>query len=279
MVSVHGGHSGEFCNHAVDSLEEIVEAYVAKGFSWMGITEHMPPIDDRYVYPDERSAGLDAAALQQRFGRYFEVCRALQTRYRDRIEILAGFETEWYAGAAEYVNDLIRQYIPDYIVGSLHHVADRELDTTPEDYSAAAAALGGVEALYIRYFDEQYELINTLKPAVVGHFDLVRIFDSEYASRIDSPEVRARVTRNLELIKDLDLILDFNLAGYDKPGAEPYPMDAILGEAIGLGIALVPGDDSHGITTVGRHWEKGIAVLKARNANVSWKQPGQRRAP
>jgi histidinol-phosphatase (PHP family) len=274
MVSVHGGHSGEFCNHAVDSLEEIVKTYVAKGFSWMGITEHMPPIEDRYVYPDERSAGLDAAALRERFDRYFKVCKALQAQYRDRIEILAGFETEWYAGGAEYVKDLIQQYVPDYIVGSLHHVADLELDTTLEDYSAAATALGGVEALYIRYFDEQYELIETLKPAVVGHFDLVRIFDSEYASRIDVPEVRKRVTRNLELIRDLDLILDFNLAGYDKPGGEPYPSDAILKEAIDLGIALVPGDDSHGIATVGRHWEKGIAALKARDADMSWRHPG-----
>jgi histidinol phosphatase-like PHP family hydrolase len=57
-VSVHGGHSGEFCTHAVDSLEEVVQAYVQGGFSWVGITEHMPPAADRWVFDDEREAGL-----------------------------------------------------------------------------------------------------------------------------------------------------------------------------------------------------------------------------
>ncbi len=277
-VSVHGGHSGEFCSHAVDSLEEIVQAYIRGGFAWVGITEHMPPTEDRFVYPDERSAGLDTAALQDRFGRYFTTCRALKAAYRDQVEIFAGFETEWYPGAAEYVKELIQQYAPDYIVGSLHHVAGRELDTSPEDYAAAAAALGGVDSLYDRYFDEQYELIDCLQPAVIGHFDLVRIFDSDYVSRLQNPALRAKITRNLARIKERNLVLDFNLAGYDKPGDEPYPSESILAEAVELGIALVPGDDSHGTASVGRHWEKGIEVLKCRNANLAWKLPGRSRS-
>ena len=43
-VSVHGGHSGQFCHHATDSLEEIIELYIAQGFPWVGITEHAPGI-------------------------------------------------------------------------------------------------------------------------------------------------------------------------------------------------------------------------------------------
>ncbi len=39
LVSIHGGHSGEFCQHAGDSLEAILEAYAAQGFAWVGITE------------------------------------------------------------------------------------------------------------------------------------------------------------------------------------------------------------------------------------------------
>ena len=46
--------------------EELVQAYISRGFSWVGITEHMPPTKDRFRYPDEVDAGLDAAALYRR---------------------------------------------------------------------------------------------------------------------------------------------------------------------------------------------------------------------
>ena len=62
-VSVHGGHSGEFCCHAMDSLEEIVTAYIERGFDWVGITEHIPPVDDRFRYPEEIKAGLNARLI------------------------------------------------------------------------------------------------------------------------------------------------------------------------------------------------------------------------
>ncbi len=57
-VSVHGGHSGQFCNHATDSLEEIVSAYIDQGFSWIGVTEHAPGLSRELLYTDQREAGL-----------------------------------------------------------------------------------------------------------------------------------------------------------------------------------------------------------------------------
>jgi histidinol-phosphatase (PHP family) len=69
-VSVHGGHSGQFCHHASDSLEEVIRAYVAEGFSWVGITEHMAPLSDALRYPDEVEDDLGADYLLDRFRTY-----------------------------------------------------------------------------------------------------------------------------------------------------------------------------------------------------------------
>ena len=49
LVSLHGGHSGEFCSHARDTLEEMVLAYIDQGFDRVGITEHMPQIGRAHV--------------------------------------------------------------------------------------------------------------------------------------------------------------------------------------------------------------------------------------
>jgi len=127
-VSVHGGHSGEFCCHAADSLEEIVVAYLVRGFDWVGITEHIPPVDDRFRYPEEIEAGLRARQLYGRFERYIATCRRLQQKYVQSIQLYVGFETEACSGAIPFIRDLARLFEPDYIVGSVHHVDDIGFD-------------------------------------------------------------------------------------------------------------------------------------------------------
>jgi histidinol-phosphatase (PHP family) len=90
---------------------------------------------------------------------------------------------------------------------------------------------------------------------------------------MDHPGVAERITRNLEAIKSRDLILDFNMAGFDKPGGEPYPNQSILHTAQSMGISLVPGDDSHGVKMVGRHYEKGLAGLVEAGVSLNFRTP------
>jgi histidinol-phosphatase (PHP family) len=52
MPYSHHSHSGQFCGHAKDSLEEVVQAAISKGFHTFALTEHMPrPLED--FYPEE----------------------------------------------------------------------------------------------------------------------------------------------------------------------------------------------------------------------------------
>jgi histidinol-phosphatase (PHP family) len=274
QVSAHGGHSGQFCSHASDSLEAIVDEYAAQHFKWVGITEHMPPVSEEFLYPDEIEAGLTAESIYDRFTEYFSVARALQRRHRDSLRILVGFETECHTGYERFAKDLRSEFDPDYIVGSVHHVRDIPIDGTPEQYAQAAAAAGGIEQLYCEYFDQQLQLLEALKPEVVGHFDLIRIWDSDYHARLMKDPVKDRIRRNLEKIGELGSILDFNLRAFEKGGTEPYVSGPILEMALELGIPCVPGDDSHGVAGVGLHFEKGIEILKQHGCSTDWPLPG-----
>ena len=272
-VSVHGGHSGQFCDHAEDQLEDIVRAYIAHGYTWVGITEHMPPEKDELSYPDELDAGLSAVDQQARFADYMTTCRRLRDKYASQIRILVGFEAEAYTGYERWVPTVRKESEPDYIVGSVHQINDELFDGSPEWYRTAAEAVGGVDELYCAYFDRQYEVITTLAPEVIGHFDLVRIFDPDYRARLVKPDIWERVVRNLEAIRDLDSILDFNLAALKKGQPEPYVSHPVLEQALKMGIAVVPGDDSHGVGNVDRHWDEGIRFLREAGCDLKWKCP------
>jgi histidinol-phosphatase (PHP family) len=274
LVSVHGGHSGEFCSHARDALEDIVRAYLDRGFAWVGITEHMPPASDAQLPPEERAAGLDVQGAYERFAAYFACARALQRKYAGSLEIHVGFEAEFYAGSEDLVRKILREFRPDYVVGSIHHVDEVCIDATPELYARAARSAGGdLDALYRRYFDQQYQMIDTLRPTVVGHLDLIRSFDSNYRERLERPEIRARIRRNLERIAELDLILDFNVRALAKGADEPYVARSILLQALELGISVVPGDDSHSVDSVGQNLEAGIRILRDLGFDTRWRTP------
>jgi len=272
-VSVHGGHSKEFCLHAKDLLEDIIKKYIQEGFEWVGISEHCPPINDNFRYPDEKNAGISADQLNNQFKNYILKINKLKKKYSSKIKILIAFETEAYKGYIDYTNGLIQTFKPDYIVGSVHHINDLCFDFSKELYEQAVLSTGGINSLYKNYFDKQYELIVNLKPAVVGHFDLIRIFDSEYKKRIEEKEIWRKIVRNLKACKENDLILDFNTRALFKKAKEPYISKVILTKALELDVKVVPGDDSHGVMDIGTDIKKGIDILSNTGFNTDWPEP------
>ncbi len=273
MVSAHGGHSREFCSHARGPLDEIVARYSRCGFAWAALTEHMPAVSDRFLYPEELRDGLDAADTRQRFERFVVEARQLQRDWADRLRLFVGLECEAYTGAIELARDLTVRHQLDYVVGSVHHVDDLPIDTSQTDWLCAAEQVGGVEQLYLLYFDHQLEVIERLRPAVVGHFDLVRLHDPDYRERLASPAIRLRAERNLERIAALGLCLDVNSRAFAKGQDEPFPCRPLLEMALDLGIRLLPGDDSHSAADVAGGYERTLALLEELGLRAPWPDP------
>ena len=274
LISLHGGHSGEFCCHARDRLEEIICAYIKKGFKRVGITEHIPPVSDLLRFPDEIEQGLTARDLYQRFARYMTEVKRLKAVYQSEIRIHAGMETETCTGYLPHVKQLIQAFKPDYIVGSVHHVDDICFDYSRQEYDRAVRHCGSHEQMYLRYFDLQFEMINNLQPFVVGHFDLIRIHDQElYEQRLLSPVIQKKMLRNLHRIKALGLIMDFNLRPLSRGEKEPYLTPSLLKMIKTLGIPVVPGDDSHGQDQAGGHVAHAIEILETLGFDTRWPEP------
>jgi len=273
LISLHGGHSGQFCCHAQDSLEDLIKAYISKGFKAVGISEHMPPPGHRFLYPDELKQGLSVKDLEDRFSRYFLELERLKQKYKSDIRIFKGFETETVTGSPALVRSLIQEFNPDYIVGSVHHLNDRCFDYSRQHYEAIAADFDSLDAMYMAYFDAQYEMILDLRPFVVGHFDLIRIYDPDFEARLDKPEISKRIRRNLSVIKDLGLVLDYNLRPLAKGEKTPYLTPAILERAKGLGIPVIPGDDAHSKEQAGMFVDRAVQSLKNMGFSTNWPRP------
>ncbi len=171
-VSLHGGHSGEFCDHAVGTLREMLQAAVAAGYHTFGVSEHAPRSEERFLYSEERARGWDVPKIQADFARYTAALPALVEEFADRLIVLRGFEAE-VVPTADYVRQMRAfrgQRLPDgtpafdYCVGSVHYVDEIQIDGRPEKYAQAVEACGGPEALAVRYYEAVAQMVEALRP-------------------------------------------------------------------------------------------------------------------
>lgn len=261
-VSLHGGHSNAYCDHASDVLTSMIEAAIDTGYHTFGVTEHAPRLHQDLLYPDEIDMGWTVETLESNFDAYSQEMDILIPKHKEQITLLKGFEAEIVPDDryVEIMLDYRERYNFDYMVGSVHYVDGIIIDYTPELLAEAARLHGGLDALSVRYYELVREMVINLQPDVVGHLDLVRKFaPSETA--VDSQAIRRAAYRAMKAIRDHGCILDLNTAGYRKKLGRPYPAPWLIQEAKELGIPFCFGDDSHCVADVGAGLERARDYL------------------
>ncbi|ORY00274.1 histidinol phosphate phosphatase H [Basidiobolus meristosporus CBS 931.73] len=251
-------HSGQFCLHAKGTLEEVVLAAIDKGFLVFGLTEHVPRKRVQDLYPEEQH--LQPADLLTQFEGFVKEARRLQAKYSSQIKLLIGAETEFiYPEFAEELKEIEKTYQLDYLVGSLHHVLETPIDFDTELYAVATQKAGGPSSLFEAYFDAQYELLTSVKPLVVGHFDLIRIF-APNTPVTDS--IREKMMRNIDYVISYGGLFEINSRAWKKGLKYPYPGKDVLEAILAKGGRVTISDDSHGPGDVGMHYGKLYEYLR-----------------
>ncbi|MCC7146632.1 MAG: histidinol-phosphatase [Phycisphaeraceae bacterium] len=147
----------------------------------------------------------------------------------------------------------------DYVVGSVHSVGDYWIDYSPQATAEAAEALGGVEALRGAYFRQVVEMIEDLRPAIVGHLDLIRKFDGQHPEF--SKGTWLEIDRALQAAHAYGCVLDVNAAPARRGLGPIYPMKEILRKACAMGVRVTLGDDSHGPADVGVGLDQAVKMI------------------
>lgn len=228
MPFSHHSHSGQFCGHAANTLEEVVQAAISKKMTTFCLTEHIPR-EEIDFYPEE--AGVHTrATLSQLYDDFYHEARRLQTAYADQIQLFVGFEAEWIRPSSlAIIENILKKYSVDLFVGSVHHVHTVPIDfDSPMYHKARDIAGGGDEQIYADYFDSQYEMLQALKPPLVGHFDLIRLKGDEPDRSFRTwPAVWEKIKRNLEFVAAYGGVLELNTSSLRKGMSEAYPQSEI----------------------------------------------------
>ncbi len=190
----------------------------------------------------------------------------LREKYAGKLKLLIGFEGEWIRPSyAVLMKELAANPAVDYYIGSLHHVHGIPIDYDANFYHRARDAAGGTdERLFEDYFDAQFEMLNALKPRVVGHLDLIRLLSDDPNRDLKGLKgVWDRVVRNLRVVVEQRGLVEINTSALRKGLREPYPARSICEEFLGMGGMLTLSDDSHGVAHVGTNYQRAIEYLES----------------
>ena len=181
IANLHGKsnyHTHTFYCDGRNSPEEMVEKAISLGYRYLGFSGHQFSEQD-----------ADYAMGVEEEVNYSHDIMELQNKYSNDIKIYLGIERDFCC-------DTNGDY--QYVIGSTHHVEKDGLwmnvDESPQVLEKAVETL--FEGDYMAYAESYYELeskvLEKTKGQIVGHFDLVTVFNkgNKYFDENDPAYIR-----------------------------------------------------------------------------------------
>jgi histidinol-phosphatase (PHP family) len=195
----------------------------------------------------------------------FEVIDRLREQNQD-VEILIGIELDNDPVTSQrglrWVEDHWDQL--DLVLGSIHYFAGETKMFDGADQREQIERRGAEKA-FPEYVDQLASLLRRGHIDCLSHLDLVKIhglFPHDY----DPVAVFGPI---LGLIRQHELAIEINTAGWRKKVGEQYPNVAILRKAIGLGIPITVSSDAHSYVQVGEDYDRLGSLLEAEGIEIT----------
>jgi len=217
------------CNHATGSVNEYVEAAIARGTKYFGFSDHAP-----MEYDYEYRMSFVQMELYEQWGQEAREC------YKEKITVLLGYEVDFLPG---YMDDRILKRSCDYLIGSVHFIDEWGFDNPDYIHKYEGA---NMDSIYSRYFELIEAMALSGKFDIVGHLDLLKVF--KFFPKTD---IRILAKNALKAIKKANMTIEINVSGLRKPVGEAYPSPLLLESIALLEIPITFSSDAHRPDQVG----------------------------
>ena len=209
------------CHHATENERDYIERAIERGLKVLGFSDHVP-----MPFPDGHESRF--RVWKRDLEDYIRSLEALRREYRDRIEILIGFEAEYYPALFDDMMSLIGQYDYDYLIMGQHYIGNEDGSYNPTP-TEDAEKLG-------QYVDQVLEGLSTGRFTYLAHPDLLNYIP-------DDDIYRMHMTRLTRGCLELDIPLEINCLGIEQ--GRNYPCDRFWSIAAATGNTAVIGCDAH----------------------------------
>jgi len=245
---LHTHHSR--CGHAEGDIEDYIRAALDAGMDVIGISDHSPYFAHAEDHPNPR-----VAMPRSEFAAYVEEVLRLKEKYRDKIEVLLGVESDFFPEYADIYRKAYEPYPFDYIIGSVHFT--RGVSIFNKNRWKGLSMERKIEEK-VHYYEMIALSAESGMFQILGHIDAMK---GNYPAFTDIPAAQA-IDDTLKTIAEHGVAIEINTSGKTKLSGGWYPDDSILERALHFGVSVTFGSDAHIPSRVGDEWEEVAQRLK-----------------
>jgi histidinol-phosphatase (PHP family) len=221
------------CNHATGTPIEYFNKSKEIGIDIYGFSDHAPMDFDTFY--------------RMKFDDMIDYEREIR-----ETGALVGYEVDF---GDTFIDDRVINAKVDYLIGSIHFINEWGFDNP--------AFIGeyknkNIDEIWEEYFFAITKMAKTSLFDIVGHFDLMKVFNF-----LPKKDIRILAQDAIKAIKKSNMVLEINSSGFRKAPKEQYPSREILEIVYEYDIPITFGSDAHSVEQVGSGLLDAIELAKS----------------
>lgn len=234
------------CGHAQGFPEEYVDQAINIGLKRIGFSDHAPLLTHT-----DPSISMSIKELPT----YHKIVETLQKKYKKDIEVFVGIESDYVPGYEQQIKEMLSQYPYDYVIGSVHFIAEWGFDD-PIQFKEWHQR--DVNKVYRQYFQLLRQSASCQLFDILAHVDLVKKFDFH-----PTEDMTSEIEENAKVFKKSGVVIEINSSGLRKPAKEIYPSLSHLKIYAKHHVPIIFGSDAHKPSQVGQDFDQSKALALA----------------
>ena len=227
-----------------------LESAAASGVTELGFSEHVHRFKqalDVWRHPFWEENAVDDLD---------DYCAFVQEMKRAGHGVKLGLEVDYIPGREEQIAALIDGRPFDYVVGSVHFIADNAVDHAGYDAWMGSSS----DEVWEQYFRTLGDAAASGLYDILAHPDLVKVWGAERP--VPSHDRRRFYELAMEGIAGAEIAIEVSTAGLRKPVAEIYPSRELLQMCLDVGRPVALSSDAHEPQQIGYEYESALRLLR-----------------
>ncbi|MFB9995148.1 histidinol-phosphatase HisJ family protein [Deinococcus oregonensis] len=245
LVDYHTHHYR--CGHAQGQLGAYVEAAIQAGLLEIGLSDHSP-----IYHLGSDPHPLPGTAMSEReFPAYLQDMHEVRERFRERIAVRLGVESDYVLGWDEHYRTLWNAMPLDYVIGSVHWLGTWSI-FSPELPPGRSA-----EDVYEEYLRTTQAAARSGAYDIIGHLDCLKT-----RGHLPDLSITPLLEETVQVIAESGVTIELNTSGWRKELGAPYPREELLALCRHHGVPVTLGSDAHRPEDVGANFAEAAALLE-----------------
>lgn len=235
---------------SLEYLKQFTDQANSKGIAHFGISEHA------YHFYQTKDILSNPWVNERRYYDMADYVQLFQQAWDANIDVKMSIEMDYTPNKHSEMEHFIKSYDFDYVIGSIHWVGDFGIDLAEYRHEWKER---DVKDTYRKYFDQVVTLAESNLFDIIGHIDLVKIFN--YVPN-DEEFLLGEYERATTALANSKTCVEISTAGLRKVVGQLYPDRRLLELCHKKGIPIVFSSDAHIPEDVGKDFDQAIQLAK-----------------